>query len=65
MQSQGEIEQSRMTIKSLLGETLNRPLQVTFTEPIAIALNVYLVRHSMISLPLHIWLMKAYLFIVV
>jgi hypothetical protein len=44
MQSQGEIDQSKMTMKSLLSETLKRPLQVTVTEPIAIALNVYLVR---------------------
>ena len=49
MQSQGEIDQSTMTIGSLLSDTLKRPLQITVTEPIAIALNVYLVRLRALS----------------
>lgn len=44
LSSQGEIDQSRMSIRSLLSETLKRPLKITVTEPIAIALNLYLVR---------------------
>lgn len=43
MRSRGEIDQSKMTPKSLVSETLLRPLKVTVTEPIAIALNLYLV----------------------
>jgi hypothetical protein len=44
MHSQGEIDHSKMTLKSLLSETLVRPLKIAVAEPIAIALNVYLVR---------------------
>jgi hypothetical protein len=46
MRSRGEIDQSKMTPKSLVSETLLRPLKVTVTEPIAIALNLYLVSLS-------------------
>ena len=44
LSSQGEIDQSRMSIRNLLSETLKRPLKITVTEPIAIALNLYPVR---------------------
>ncbi|KAK4053182.1 GTPase-activating protein [Microbotryomycetes sp. JL201] len=42
LKSQGEIEQQHMTGKDILFMTLVRPLQFTFTEPIVIALNLYI-----------------------
>lgn len=42
LHSRGEIDHSKMTLKSLLSETLVRPLKIAVAEPIAIALNVYL-----------------------
>ncbi|KAK4058635.1 GTPase-activating protein [Microbotryomycetes sp. JL221] len=42
LRSQGEIEQNNMTGKDILTMSLLRPLTLTFTEPIVIALNGYI-----------------------
>lgn len=44
LKSQGQIEQSKLSFSQLASETLLRPLQMTFTEPIVIAINAYMVR---------------------
>ncbi|KAM0792603.1 hypothetical protein ACM66B_005264 [Microbotryomycetes sp. NB124-2] len=52
LRSQGEIEQQHMTGKDILFMTLIRPLQFTFTEPIVIALNLYI---SFVYAVLYCW----------
>jgi DHA1 family multidrug resistance protein-like MFS transporter len=46
LKSQGQIEQSDMTFSQLASQTMLRPLKMTFSDPIVIAINAYLVRSA-------------------